>query len=409
LEDAPRDLGVLDEILSASGARVDAVGTYAEWIKSAADVLVLRGTDESGMLVGSDWLLDGLTLEPLKGRRIIGVGGEAARLFGRLGLEIRDGKAMTFPESKASVVLQRSLLLPADAAGSSVVAFTGERSWDCEGLHLPPTSEHLGPVEVVARWGSSATHAPIARQQNYVFWGIPADAASWTPEFRQTFRNVAMALAARRVEPFALAEWPVTPPGTQVVELRRSLFGGDFRRKFRFRFEEPVLFTAELEVEGGDHAMMLFHAEQSGDDNYREDGKAGDTLRIGAAITAADIRRNQNRYWGLSVSNFGLSSVRATLRVNWSREATLRLSDGSELRVVEPPRDRDTIERLIAAMFEADPTTSMQAAAALEFLGASAIPALEAVERAPRWPHDRVRMMRLGMLTRRIADEGSGD
>ena len=408
LKDAPQDFEVLREMLSQGGGTVDSAPTYAEWVKSSADVLVLRGSDESGMLLGPDALMDGLTLEPLKGRRVVGIGGEAARLFGRLGLELRDGKTATFPRSKASVVLQPSALLPPETSGTWVVVFDGSREWECEGLFLPG-AEHLGPVEVLARWAGDRQYAAIARQQNYVLSALPADAASWTTDFRRTFQAAMFALAGRPVEPFTLAEWAVSPRGTHVVEMRRSLFGSDHRRTFRFRFDEPVLFTAELEVERGDAVTLLFLAEQSGDDNVREDGKAGDTLRIASAITAGDVRRNQGRYWSLSVSNFGLSSVRAALRVDWSKDATLRLADGSTLRVTDPPRDSGTIERLIALMFDPDPSVGMRAAAALEFVGASALPALEAAKRALRWPGDRARILRLSMLAGRIEEEGGDD
>jgi hypothetical protein len=412
LDHAPDDFDQFREILSETGARVRSVDTYEEWIGSPADVLVLRGTDESGMVFGREVFLDGLDLAPLKGRRVIGIGGEAGRVFGRLGLEIRDGKTATFRQSRATVVLQPSAVLLPKEGDSSVSAFAGSRTWDCEGLFLPPRAQHLGPVEVVARWASDRLYAPIARQQNYLFWGIPADARSWTPDFRRTFREVAVALAGRPIEAFALAEWDVAWPGTHVLEMKRPLLGSDPQRILRFRFEDPVMFTAELEIERGDEVRLSFHADQSGYGAVSEDGSAGNTIRIIAAITSEAIRRNQGRYWSLSVSNFGSESVRATLRVDHPRGTTVRFPDGLAFEIAHPPRDRDTIARLVALTGDRDPRVAALAAVALEFVGRRAVPALKAARTALEWPKDRDRMVRLSMLASRITgedDEDDGD
>jgi hypothetical protein len=406
LDDAPDDFDQFRDILAETGARVRSVESYEEWVGSPVDVLVLRGTDETGMRIGGPARFpDGLDLEPLKGRRVVGIGGEAGRLFGRLGLELRDGHTATFERATGTVLLQRSALVSPETSGSSVVAFRGERTWGCEGLYLPGKAGRLGPVEVLARWADDRSYAPIARQQNYVFWAIPPDARAWTTEFRKTFRDVAVALAARPLERLALAEWDVTLPGTHVVEMKRSLFGSDVDRAFRFRFDEPLLFTAELEIERGDEVMLFFHAEQSGDDNSREDGKAGDTLRIAAAITAEDVRRNQGRYWVLRVSNFGLSSVRGTLRIDHPKDATLRFPDGLTFAITDPPRDAGTIDRLIALLSDRDAGVAVRAAAALQFVGPAAVPALKAAEDALEYPRDLDRMVRLSMLADRIARE----
>jgi hypothetical protein len=380
---APRDAAALAETLGREGATVATVRSYEEWVRSNADVLVLRATDETGM-PSHDEFLEGRDLRPLEGRRVLGIGGEAGRVFEAMGLEIGGGRTATFECSRPTVVFSPSDASRVPLAGP-VAAFEwpptkGRKTWDCEGLYVPRLGADPGPVEVVARCASDGDYAPLAREMNYVFCGVTADVRCWTAEFREALGTLARRLAASPLRPFVLSEWPVTPPGT--YEMRLDGFPtnpGDHGRTFFFRFASPLLLSAELEVTGSE-AVMLFLAPDFGPHGRghdRVDGGEG-TLRILHPVQAREIRANRGRYWRLKVVNFGRTPALCRLRVDLRPMAVVDLGPDLRIPIDDPPSDDATIRRLLALLGGDDRVLSKRAEAALVAIGSPVLPHLDA-------------------------------
>lgn len=317
---APDDADALTSLLRDGAAcTVESIPTMRAWAASGADVLVLRGTAETGSLV-DDPFLAAHDFSVLRKRRVIGIGSEAARAFGALDLEICNGHQATFSRPRVAVVLQAGGLVPASRAGACITAFSDGRDVGCGALHLPAAGDLAPRLDVIARCASDPNYAPIARQGNFVLCGVGADARTWSDGFRALVGQLAVALAGRPPEETAPLEWPLDAPGTYDVELAPACsVGAPYERVFRFRFERPVRFVAEAELMAGEATMLLFRDEPARSEvGQRLDGAAGDKLRIDLVLDAAAIDATRGRYWLLAVSNFDASSAarcRLTIRV----------------------------------------------------------------------------------------------
>ena len=141
--------------------------------------------------------------------------------------------------------------------------------------------------------------------------GLDAPSPTWTPQYRNLFRDLSEALYTRELEPFSRAEWEITPPGTYQIDLAA---GGSTEelsdKQYYFRFTEPTTFTAHLEHHNSKSITFLFMGEN------REHWTRKDTydcalgiskdepLEISIAITEEDMRSVGEGYWTLGVTNF---------------------------------------------------------------------------------------------------------
>lgn len=376
---APDDAEALKHVFEDGRATdVSVCRSMAEWCASDADLLLLRGTSRTG-LPYRDAFLAAHDFTPLQGRRVLGIGGEAGRAFGALGLCIQAGLTATFRRTDPAIVLGASGLVAPVMRGERVAVSTSAESVDLGGLHLPPTSDLLPFVDVVARCASDPNYAPIARQQKYVFCGVGSDARTWSESFCGIVRELAIALARRPLEDFSLPQWDVTPPGAIEFELASgSDAASAHERAFRFQFERPTLISAELDIVQSGATMLAFHADHGHRDMRRIDGKAGGTLRTMVPIAPGSIRANRDRYWQLRVVNFdGGSGGRYRLRIAIEADAVVRFRDGLMVSMADPPSDAATIERLVDHLGSGDAETSARAEAALVIVGRAALPALQ--------------------------------
>ncbi len=373
---APDDFKALETMLTQGGTgTVRQYMTWSEWIGSKADVLVLRG------FLGSPVPDD---LEPLKARRVIGIGDEAGRTFDAMGLDLTHGATSVAEEP--SVILGEGPLVPRERAGERVVALRepvplgAPEPIACDGVFLPEDEALATQVEALARWSHDPDYAPLTGQGNMVFCAIKPNLKVWTPAFRSAFRAIAVSLGRTPLQPFKLSEWDITPPGTYTFQLGIDGPGGPpAGRTYFFKFASPVVFSAELEMRQGGEVALDFRGQAS---DRAFDGRTtqhGESLVLVMPLTEPSLTSNGQRYWELRVQNFDRATpVEATLRIAYESNATIRLPDGLEVPVQKPPRDASTIDRLIKHLASDEPTTVAKAIAALQLAGGNADTALDA-------------------------------
>lgn len=302
--DDPATATALCELLAEPMKHLTAtvVDTLPEAIGSPADVLILVLPDYPVADLEDEFI------RRLEGRKVIGIGYAAAELFGRLGQEIRGGACVHYGALSMPFKLENSVLL---GAAPSTPPIHLARSLpqgvrpDNFAMHIPSSSQQVTVVDVIARLVADMNYAPIARQGSYVMMGTVAPAVSWTPEFRDMFRAIAVALHERPAEPFARAQWDTAKPATYTFTLATGQSIADPSDKvFYLRFTRPTTFTATLRHQGSESVMLLFMGEKNSEHWTREDAYAGETLEISLDITEADLSAMGDWYWKLKVTNF---------------------------------------------------------------------------------------------------------
>jgi hypothetical protein len=313
---APDDADALAALLHAGdeGARVDRPASLKGWMASPADVLVFRGDDR---LQRRPW---GADVRALEGRKVVGIGCDAAKMFESLGMELRFGHLAPSHARTQSIAMVPSTLLPDAPSGQEIVAFRDAPflayAHDNVALHLPVGGHLRGAVEALALW-PNPNYAPLARQGNHVFLGIAVPIPSWTEPFRDAVARVLRALHDRPAEPFARARWDETEPGEETFTLAK---GGDseggYTRSAFLRFANPVRLRARLEQEGSSAAMLLLAASRDSRTHERADGGSGASIAIDATIDADAVRRNADGWWELRATNFDPQNpARCTLHI----------------------------------------------------------------------------------------------
>jgi hypothetical protein len=251
-------------------------------------------------------------LEPLHGKKVIGIGYGAAELFDRLGLEINDGACAHDPlNHEPAIEMQANRLCP-NYAGKTLVAFRvteteNKGTMDVNynfAMYLPRGDTDAKFVEAIARWQGDENYAPIVRQGSYVMIGLAAPPSTWTDEYKTFVRDFAAAVAAAPKEPFSRAEFEITKPGEYEFELAEGGSTTELaRRMFYFRFAKPGDFSATLTPQDSNDVMLLLRGENN--EHYtRQDGGAGKPLEINAKVSARDIQSVGQGYWRLDVTNF---------------------------------------------------------------------------------------------------------
>ena len=283
--------------------------TLEEAIASEAEIIILQ--------VKRNQEISDEILERLKNHKVIGIGYGAAQLFGHLGLEINEGACAHDPDSPPRISLTKNTLMRNSGSPESLIAF--ELSSDAKpgdpnfAMYIPRKSHLCSVVEVIARWTRDERYGPIVRQGNFIMIGLDTPPLTWTPQYREVFKDLSETLYARELEPFTRAEWPITPPGTYHIDLAP---GGSTEelsyQEYYFRFTEPTTFTAHLEHHTSKNIMFIFTGEN------REHWTRKDTydctldkcvfedepLEISISITEEDIRSVGEGYWTLQVTNF---------------------------------------------------------------------------------------------------------
>ena len=250
-------------------------------------------------------------LEPLRSKKVIGIGYGAAQLFDRLGLEIRYGACATIPSPAPEIELQANPLCPGNE-GKSMVAFRVPDPGNGEkmevgynfAMYLPRLNENTKFVDAIARWRGDENYAPIVRQGNYIMIGLAAPPSTWTSEYKAFLHDLTAAFANAPNEPFSTAKFEITKPGDYEFELAQGRSTTELSgRNFYFQFETPVDFSAKLVVEDSQAVMQLFRG-RNGEHFSRKDGGDGKTLEVEAKISQSDLQAVGEGYWQLEVTNF---------------------------------------------------------------------------------------------------------
>jgi len=297
-------------------ARIAKADTIEKATESEADVLILVMPDPDLPK------LEPKTLDALKKRKLVGIGSGAARLFGKIGLEINLGACAHFGNAPPSIKITRSDLL-GDPKSTRPVPVLKEAPADKArhdnfAVFLPPRGPNASFVDVIARWSDQPNYAPIVRQGNCILIGVPVPATRWTGAYANLIRDLCKALHERKTEPFAPARKELTRPGTYEFKLaKRGSPDEPFEKAFFFRFSEATKVTCRLENAGSDAVMLLFMGEDENRTHWtRRDARNGETLEINVSIRQEDIQTLADRYWTLKVTNFGANSpVECRLRI----------------------------------------------------------------------------------------------
>ena len=305
-DETSADADVLSKILRPdSPGGVQVVRTVQQAINSKSEVLVF--------FMGR-WAprLDAKAIAALRERKIIGIGSGAAELFGALGLEINGDACVTGPRDRSPEVRIETGIGGSRHKGRKFVAFRLDEDQPLRGrdynlaMFLPRKDEATNFVDTIARRSDDANYAPIVKQGNQVLVGLAAPPATWTPEYKSFFVDMANALVRQAPVPFSKAQWETTKPGEHEFQLAKGFSTDDlFSRRFHFRFTKPTTFSATLSHSGSANVVLVLLFESEDSERLTQmEARKGEELRIDADISAADVRRNEDAYWSLDVTNF---------------------------------------------------------------------------------------------------------
>ena len=314
----PEIIPTLRSIITGADSEFDvqAVSTFEEGITSSADVLILFIGDDPSLELNDE------LEQHLKQRKVIGIGYTAAQLFEALRLEIKGGACAHYGTVAPKIKVEESELIqtpPFEGPIRPVQLSPKAMNLDHFAMHIPRYSDLLSVVDVIARAEDDENYAPIVRQGNYVLIGLVAPPEIWTPEYRELFRNIAIALHERKAEQFSRAQWNLTKPGTYDFALAEGFSTNTaFAKEFYFRFSKLTTFSATLQHEGSDSMMLLFMGEKNREHWTREDAKEGEVLEISIDITEEDLKEIEDWYWVLDVTNFDRAhTAECSLRIEY--------------------------------------------------------------------------------------------
>lgn len=288
----------LYRVLRGNGevARFDKANTIDQALDSEAEVLVLILTGKTLPELEED------TVRKLRQRKIIGFGFGAALLFGRLGLEINSGSCeiggSTHLRVKTSELLGESKNTgPVQVFRERTEPGARPHPTDTFEIFLPP-GENSSVVDVIARWTGPANYAPIVRQGNCVFIGIPLPSTQWTEQSTDLIRATSQALYERQREEFSVARQEITKAGDyEFVLAKQGSTDQPFSKTFYFRFTEPKRVIAHLEDSTTEGVVVDFleRDHENGCDKHMDclRSRNKNILDLTAFVSRGDIA-----YWG---------------------------------------------------------------------------------------------------------------
>jgi hypothetical protein len=248
-------------------------------------------------------------LDALKQKKVIGVGHEAPRYFEKLGLAIGSEACMSSRgDMPIEIRVEQNSTIGKPWPGQRMVATAGSADFkdvyfNAE-LYLPRNDPRCAAVDVIARAVGNENYAPVVRQGNYIMTGVEVPPVAWTADYRRFFRDLALAMQARPLEPFAVAKREITKSGTYKFDLAKGFSTDEiFDKTFYFKFTKPTRFSAQLEHAGSNSVMLMFNG---GRFQIRKDAQSpsGQPLEISFDITQDDIQDMGDRCPELNVTNF---------------------------------------------------------------------------------------------------------
>jgi hypothetical protein len=249
-------------------------------------------------------------LELLKKRKVIGIGPDAARLFGKLGLEIHFAKCDQFGPAPPDVQISKSRLLGLPKSTDAIPVYLESedagaafRKPNNFGMLIPPESADAAVVDVIARFVEDSNYAPIVRQGNFVLIGLPASATQWTDGYSAIVQETSAALCDRKLDVFSTVRRELTGPGTYEFQLPKSQRAdAPDSRKFFFRFTERTQLNVRLDRSKRIQTTLQF----TGSD---ENSLFTTADHFTVDISQKDIDELVDRCWVLEVTNSNLESA----------------------------------------------------------------------------------------------------
>lgn len=249
-------------------------------------------------------------VEALKRFKIIGIDIGSAQLFKRLGLEINgDHVIHNYIDLTPKLYTAKNPLLDVSQYGKTIPVFKLASNDDPVdkninfAMHIHPKSHFRKYVDVILTW-QGGVYAPIVKQGNYMMVGIAAPASTWTPDYKDFFHDISMAMLQQPLKPFETVKWELTDPDSYIFKLAK---GNDLKemsyKTFYFQFTKPVNFNVHLEHENSDNISLVFRGKNNKHWN-RQDAENGELLDLSINITQEDLKLLGNDYWELSIFNY---------------------------------------------------------------------------------------------------------
>jgi uncharacterized protein YoxC len=188
IADDPNSVQSLSDLLTAHGAEITVISPdqLARLGSSIPETVIIAAGTGKDWLKQPKWALQRV----FENYKVLGIGEGGAQLFSALGLEINADQAWR-GKSDSPVVIENATLLaaplPVSAPGGSMqIAEPGSYSL---GVYDEGSPDILG-IEGIARESASKNHWAIARQGNYVLWGIDAPPDKLTESGKALFVNL---------------------------------------------------------------------------------------------------------------------------------------------------------------------------------------------------------------------------
>jgi hypothetical protein len=187
--------------------------------------------------------------------KVLGMGRGGSELFSALGLEINSSHVM-YSETDAplTVELSDTLKYPEVVPNSDGTLQIAEKGGNSMGIY-DQGSPDIGGFEGIARWNKYQNHWPIARQGNYLLWGINAPLDQMTEAGKHLFVNLLINHKLRASVPLTQA---IKSHGYVQPGLEHDLLNTQFTNNtYYFKVREPGQVTAKLSWTPPDRQLTL--------------------------------------------------------------------------------------------------------------------------------------------------------
>jgi hypothetical protein len=312
IADGPNAVQSLSDLLAAHGAEVTVISPdqLAKLGTSTPEIVIVAGGTGKDWLKQPKWALQRV----FENYKVLGIGQGGAQLFSVLGLEINADQAW-HSRSDFPVVIENPTLLaaplPISAPGGSVQL--AEPGSDSLGVYDEGSPDILG-IEGIARENASKNHWAIARQGNFVLWGIDAPPGRLTDSGRALLVNL---LISHKLNP----EIPLSQARRKHESMAEGVVSEQINeqfpsRKYYFRPRQAGRLTAKLSWTPADQQLGLIMngpGKGSGRPFARKDSAS--PIEIGLDVTQDQVTAEGD--WFIEVQDFQRTG---SFTINYSME-----------------------------------------------------------------------------------------
>jgi archaellum component FlaC len=317
IADGPNSVQSLSDLLTAHGAEITVVSPdqLARLGPSNPEIVIIAAETGRAWRRQPKWALQRV----FESYKVLGIGQGGAQLFSTLGLEINDGQTW-HGKSDSPVVIESAALLAGPLkvsapGGSMQVAEPGS---DSLGVYDEGSPDILG-IEGIARESADKNHWAIARQGNYVLWGIDAPPDRFTESGRALFVNL---LISHKLNP----EIPLSQARRKHEYIAEGVVSEQINeqfpsRKYYFRPRQAGRLTAKLSWTPADQslALILIGSAKGSDRPLAREDRAS-PIEIGLDVTQDQVTSEGD--WFIEVTNFqriGSFTINYSLELSSSR------------------------------------------------------------------------------------------